>query len=66
MDVFKNLYVYILCYFVGDLVGFLDVFEEKCVFVVGYDWGVKFVWDFCLLRLDCVKVVICLSVLFFF
>lgn len=64
-DAPKSSQLYTSCHLVGDLVGLLDALEEKPVFVVGHDWGAMVAWDLCLLRPDCVKAVVCLSVPFF-
>jgi pimeloyl-ACP methyl ester carboxylesterase len=64
-DAPKSAQAYTSCHLVGDLVGLLDALEEKRVFVVGHDWGAMVAWDLCLLRPDCVKAVVCLSVPFF-
>eukprot|EP00249_Psilotum_nudum_P012359 c23737_g1_i1 orf=196-1083(+) len=49
---------------VGDLISLLDVLGKEEAFVVGHDFGAIFAWDFCLLRPDRVRALVCLSVPF--
>ncbi|XP_076891537.1 epoxide hydrolase 2-like [Bidens hawaiensis] len=54
-------------YVVGDLIGLLDAItnEGEKVFVVGHDWGAYMAWYLCMFRLDRVKALVNLSVVFF-
>jgi pimeloyl-ACP methyl ester carboxylesterase len=46
----------------GDLVGLIDALGERQTVVVGHDWGAPIAWDLALMRPDCVRGVIALSV----
>lgn len=55
---------YTQLHLVGDIIGLLDALGEQQVFVVGHDWGASVAWNVALLRPDCVRGLIALSVPF--
>ena len=55
---------YTLLHLVGDMVGLVDALGEKTAVIAGHDWGAPVAWHAALLRPDCFRGVIGLSVPF--
>lgn len=53
---------YTQLHLVGDIIGLLGVLGEQQAVVAGHDWGASVAWNLALLRPDCVRGVIGLSV----
>lgn len=53
---------YSLFHLVGDMVGLLDVLGESSAVIAGHDWGAPVAWHAALMRPDCFRAVIALSV----
>jgi pimeloyl-ACP methyl ester carboxylesterase len=53
---------YTQLYLVGDIIGLLDVLDEKQAVIVGHDWGALVAWNIALLRPDRTRGVAGLSV----
>jgi len=55
---------YTSLHIVGDIIGLLDTFNLKEVYVVGHNWGAIIGWDLCLFRPDRVKAYVAVSLPF--
>ena len=55
---------YTLLHHVGDMVGLLDALDAESAVIAGHDWGAPVAWHAALLRPDCFRAVIGLSVPF--
>lgn len=61
-DIPEGVDKYTIFHIVGDLIGLLDVLQNKQAFVVAHDWGAYVAWNLCLFRPDRVKGLVALSV----